>query len=76
MAVFLVCLLLRKRAYSLSQCQIFMLHVQSKLGHGNPAMQPTHDAWQDFVIYFRSFPTGPHPMPLSCAEWSDSASAK
>jgi hypothetical protein len=55
MAFILVFILLKMRAHSLTLWQIILLQVQSKPRNGNPAMQRLHDAWHNFVIFFRRF---------------------
>jgi hypothetical protein len=35
--------------------EIIVLQAQSKPMHSKAAMQPLHDVWQNFVIFFSAF---------------------
>jgi hypothetical protein len=55
MAFILVFTLLNLKAYSFMQCQIGVLHVQSKLAPSKAALQRTHGLRHHFFIFYRAF---------------------
>jgi hypothetical protein len=55
MAFILVLSLHISKAYSFDDCQIVVLHVQSKDGAGMAALQALHGLRHDFFIIYRSF---------------------
>jgi hypothetical protein len=55
MAFILVLSLLISKAYSFDDCQIVLLHVQSKAGAGMAALQALHGSRHDFFIIYKPF---------------------
>jgi hypothetical protein len=55
MAFILVLTLHKSKAYSLDNCQIVLLRMQSKRWPSKAAMQAVHDGWQKFVISIKCF---------------------
>jgi hypothetical protein len=76
MAFILVFILLKMRAYSLTQCQIVLLHVQSKRRPSKAALQPLHAYGHSFFIFFSTFWREISSASLSCDKASNSAGAK
>jgi len=76
MAFILVLILHKPKAYSFDDCQIVVLHVQSKRRISKAAMQALHDVWQNFVIFIRCFQRADRNASVFCGRASDSASAK
>jgi hypothetical protein len=76
MAFILVLALHKSEAYSFDDCQIVLLHAQSKLWTSKAAMQMLHDVCQIYVMFFRLFRSVPLKLSLFCRKASDCASAK
>ncbi|MGL4235289.1 hypothetical protein [Tabrizicola sp.] len=76
MAFILVLILHKSEAYSSMAWQIAVLQVQSKLSISKAAMQPLHDACQNFVNFFSRFWQRARTLSVFCREASDFASAK
>jgi hypothetical protein len=55
MAFILVFKLLISKAYSFDDCQIVVLHVQSKAGASMSALQRAHGSRHDFFIFYKMF---------------------
>jgi hypothetical protein len=55
MAFILVLRLLISKAYSFDDCQIVVLHVQSKASAGMAALRAAHGWRHDFFIIYRTF---------------------
>jgi hypothetical protein len=55
MAFILVLTLLKSKAYSFDDCQIVLLHVQSKRRPSKAALQPLHGFGHTFFIFFSMF---------------------
>jgi len=55
MAFILVLNLLISKAYSFDDCQIVVLHVQSKRSGSMAALQAAHGSRHDFFIIYRTF---------------------
>jgi len=55
MAFILVLSLLISKAYSFDDCQIVVLHVQSKRSGSMAALQAAHGSRHDFFIIYRTF---------------------
>jgi hypothetical protein len=64
------------RAYSLTSCQIAVLHVQNKLRTSKAAMQRLHGVWQNFVMFVSGFRRAGRSASLFWGIRSYSASAK
>jgi hypothetical protein len=76
MACILVFILHNSKAYSFDDCQIVVLHVQSKPNKGMAVLQPLHDSGRNSVIFISAFPAWQRRASYFCDRQSYSASAK
>jgi hypothetical protein len=73
---FILLFLHKSEAYSFDDCQIVVLHVQSKQRKSKAAMQALHDVWQNFVIFISWFRRALRNLSVLCRSASDSASVE